>query len=84
MRSRVSAGMLSLMDVKDTIAADRNAFIEIGVRLGKDPDWRYSIAQRLKEQRSILETDMACMRAMEDFLEHAVKKTETLDHTPAS
>ena len=36
MRSRVSAGMLSLMDVKDTIAADRNAFIEIGVRLGKD------------------------------------------------
>ena len=84
MRSRVSAGMLSLMDVKDTIAADRNAFIEIGVRLGKDPDWRYSIAERLKEQRSILETDMACMRAMEDFLEHAVKKTETLDHTPAS
>ena len=84
MRSRVSAGMLSLMDVKDTIAADRNAFIEIGVRLGKDPDWRYSIAERLKEQRSILETDMACMRAMEDFLEHAVKNTETLDHTPAS
>ena len=84
MRSRVSAGILNLMDLKDTIAADRNAFIEIGVRLGKDLDWRYSIAERLKNKRSILETDMACMRAMEDFLERAVEKTETLVHIPAS
>ena len=76
MRACVSAGILQLIEVEETVATNKKDYIEIAVRLGKDRNWRQQVAKKISKSRAKLETDMSCMRAMEDFLEKAVKGAE--------
>jgi len=78
MRACVSAGMLQLIGVAETIAASKQDYIEIAVRLGTDQNWRKQISDKIARSRVKLESDMSCMRAMEEFLENAVKEAESL------
>ena len=84
MRACVSAGMLKLIGVEDTIAEDSESFVEIAVRLGNEPEWRKSISDKIRSGRRQLETDMSCMRAMEDFLEQAVNEAAGTPQTGKS
>ncbi len=77
MRSRVSAGMLELIGVRETIAADAADFIRIAVRLAKDPDWRGAISDAIRQQKPRLEHDMRSIMAMETFLETAIARTRS-------
>jgi len=72
MRACVSAGMLDLIGVSDTVATDGDAFVEIAARLALDKSWNEAIRNRLREGRSRLESDMNSVRAMETFFERAV------------
>ncbi len=54
MRGRQSAGMLSLLGVPELIASDRDAYIALASRLITDPDWRQSLAARIRAAHSRL------------------------------
>lgn len=74
MRASVSAGMLKLIGVEDTIATDPDDYVAIAARLGAEPDWRAAIASKIRAQRARLENDMRSITAMENFFEEAVVK----------
>jgi protein O-GlcNAc transferase len=72
MRACVSAGMLSLIGVEETIAEDDDQFVALAARLATDRQWRDEIIGRIRAGRSILETDIRSIDALEAFLENAV------------
>ena len=73
MRACVSAGIMQLIGVEETIATSKQEYVEIAVRLGKDTNWRNSIADKISNSKIKLETDMSSIRAMEDFLEKKIR-----------
>ena len=68
----------------ETIAFDRSDFFKIAVRLGMESYWRRSVSEEFVKQKSILETDMACMQSYEGILERAEAKTEKLTREQAT
>lgn len=77
MRSRDSFGILSVMGIKDTIASSFDEYIEISVRLGKDPEWRKHISKKIAENKHRIYYDKTCISALENFIEKTV--SESLD-----
>ena len=69
MRGRQSAGMLSLMDVRDTIAPDADAYVRIAARLARERAWRDDISARLAARRDTLFDDPRPIAAWRDALE---------------
>lgn len=74
MRACVSAGMLALIGLEETIAESDDAYVDISVRLAEDRAWREKISSALEERRSILETDMRSIAALEAFFTDAVER----------
>ena len=50
MRGRVSAGMLRMMGMPETVAATIDDYVALAVRMGKDPAWRAEIRQRVTQR----------------------------------
>lgn len=67
MRGRQTCGMLTRIGVEDTIATDRDAYVRIAVRLGRDPAWRDDVARRIRERTHLLYDDVRPVRALEAF-----------------
>lgn len=65
MRGRHSAAILRMMDVTDTIARDKDDYVALAARLGRDPAWRRDIAMKIVERRERLYEDIAPVRALE-------------------
>jgi protein O-GlcNAc transferase len=74
MRGRQSYAILNQLGVTDTIAHDRDQYVDIAVRLGLDPEWRMQIARRMKANYKLLFGDARCVRALEDFFRSAVQE----------
>ena len=72
MRGRHSYGILMQMGVTDTIARDKNDYVDIAVRLGEDNEWRAQVINRMKANQSRLYSDTKCVRALEDFFRSVV------------
>ncbi len=51
MRGRYTYGILQMLGVTETIAADEQGYIDIAVRLGKDTQWRESIVEKIQANR---------------------------------
>jgi predicted O-linked N-acetylglucosamine transferase (SPINDLY family) len=73
MRGRHSAAILRMIDVTDTIAATVDDYVAIATRLGQDAQLRQAISSRMAENRHRLYGDRTPVRALEDFLEGAVR-----------
>ncbi len=73
MRGRHTMAILRRMEVAETIADSLDDYVEIAVRLGRDPAWRATLRRRIAERKHRLWRDEACIRALEDFLETAVR-----------
>ncbi len=73
MRSRQSAGILKRIGVTETIAQNEVEYLKIAVKLGLDPDWRFKISQKIKQNQSILYDDLTCVQALEEFYQRVVK-----------
>lgn len=69
MRGRQSLGMLEAMQVPELIARDSAEYVDIAARLGRDPDERRAIAERLRAGRDALFERDEPVRALERFLE---------------
>ena len=75
MRACVSAGILSLIGVEETIAENDDQFVALAVRMAVDRLWRDKIIGRISAGRATLETDMRSIAALESFLENAVAQS---------
>ena len=73
MRGRHCAAILRMMGVTDTIAATLDDYVETAVRLAANPQERRSLRQRLAASEHKVYRDRACIAALEDLLERAVR-----------
>jgi predicted O-linked N-acetylglucosamine transferase (SPINDLY family) len=73
MRGRVSAGILRMMDMPETIAETLDEYVALAVRMGRDPGFRAEIKKRIAGDKHLLYRDRACIAALEDFLDSAAR-----------
>jgi protein O-GlcNAc transferase len=73
MRGRVSAGILRMMGMPETIAETIDDYVALAARMGKDAAWRAEIKQRVTSDKQRLYRDRACIAALEDFLDRAAR-----------
>ncbi len=73
MRGRVSAGILRMMGMPETIAETLDDYVALAVRMGRDPDFRADIKKRIASDKHRLYRDRACIAALEDFLDRAAR-----------
>jgi protein O-GlcNAc transferase len=72
MRGRHSYGILTQLRITDTIARDKDEYVEIAVRLTADSEWRIDVINRMKSNQARLYSDTKCVRALEDFFRSVV------------
>ncbi len=68
MRGAHTAALLTMMDVKDTIASTRDNYVATAVRLACDQAWRSAVKDRMAANRHRVYRDRECITALEDFL----------------
>ncbi len=73
MRARYSAGILRLIGVEETIARNKQEYVTIAVRLGRDHGWRQAVADRLGKRKSRLGTATETIEALGAFLQKAAE-----------
>ena len=73
MRGRHSAAILQMMGVTETIAADVDDYVAIAARLANNPGERQALRERMQANVHKVYRDRACVTALEDFLERAVR-----------
>jgi predicted O-linked N-acetylglucosamine transferase (SPINDLY family) len=73
MRGRVSAGILRMMGMPETVAGTIDDYVALAIRMGRDRDWRAALKQRIASDKHRLYRDRACIAALEDFLERAAR-----------
>jgi predicted O-linked N-acetylglucosamine transferase (SPINDLY family) len=73
MRGRHSAAILTQMGVQETIAETVDGYVEIAVRLARDPDWRAAVSARMGRAKARVVRDEAGVRALEEFLDKAAR-----------
>ena len=73
MRGRHSAAILEMMGVTETIARDVDDYVAMAARLANTPEERVAISNRMGASRERVYRDRACITALEDFLDNAVR-----------
>jgi predicted O-linked N-acetylglucosamine transferase (SPINDLY family) len=72
MRGREGMAILTMMGVTETIAATPDEYVASASKLGKDLNWRRDISDKIAASKHLIYRDIACVRALEDFLVGAV------------
>jgi predicted O-linked N-acetylglucosamine transferase (SPINDLY family) len=75
MRGRVSAGMLRMMGMPETIAASIDDYVALAVRIGQDQAWREETRRRVAQNRDRLYRDPQCIAALQDALDRMARDT---------
>ncbi|MCC5615171.1 tetratricopeptide repeat protein [Nostoc sp. CHAB 5836] len=74
MRGRHTLAILKMMGIEETIAATKDEYVKIAVRLGQDAGYRQHISQQVSENKYKLYDDLKPVRALEDFFLKVVNK----------
>ena len=82
MRGRITYACYRQMGISDCIAATPEEYVQIAIRLGKDPAWRQEIRQRILEQKHLLYDNEQAVQELEQFLIQAVERARTDLQTP--
>ena len=72
MRGRHTMAMLKMMGIEETIAATKDDYVQMAVRLGQDAEYRQRIKKQVAENKYKLYRDLKPVRALEDFLLNVV------------
>jgi predicted O-linked N-acetylglucosamine transferase (SPINDLY family) len=80
MRGRHSAAILQMMGVTETVGATIDEYIAIAARLANHPLERQGISLKMQIQAQRIYRDRACIAALEQFLDSAVR---TVPQAPA-
>jgi predicted O-linked N-acetylglucosamine transferase (SPINDLY family) len=73
MRGRHSAAILRMMGITETIAQSVEEYVFIAARLASNLAERQALSTRIKDNQHKVYRDRACVSALEDFLERAVR-----------
>jgi protein O-GlcNAc transferase len=73
MRGRVSAGMLRMIGMPETVAGTIDEYVSLAIRIARDPEWRASLKMRVVRDRERLYRDHTCIAALEQFLERVAR-----------
>ena len=73
MRSRHTAAILTKMGVTETIVPSIDLYLATAVKLARDVAWRSDIKERIAVQKERVYRDTVAIRALEDFLENAIR-----------
>jgi predicted O-linked N-acetylglucosamine transferase (SPINDLY family) len=68
LRGRHSLAILKMMGLEETIAASKDEYVKLAVRVGQDATYRQNLSQKIAENKHKLYADMAPVRALEDFI----------------
>ncbi len=68
MRGRHTTAILRRMELTELIAQDKDEYVELAVRLGRDRAYRRSLREHIGRQKTLLYNDLAPVRALEQFL----------------
>ena len=74
MRGLHGAAILRMMGVTDTICGTIEDYIATAVRLAKNPEERAALSRRIGENKHKIYRDRACITALEDLIESAVRR----------
>jgi predicted O-linked N-acetylglucosamine transferase (SPINDLY family) len=74
MRGRISAGILRMMGMPETIASTIDEYVALAVRMGTDPTWRLALKERVAVDKERLYRDRTCITALEAFLERTAHR----------
>jgi predicted O-linked N-acetylglucosamine transferase (SPINDLY family) len=74
MRGRISAGILRMMGMPETIAGTIDEYVALAVRMGADPAWRMALKDRVAIDKERLYRDRTCIAGLEAFLERAAHR----------
>ena len=74
MRGRISAGILRMMGMPETIAGTIDEYVALAARMGADPSWRSALKARVMADKERLYRDRACIAGLEDFLNRVARQ----------
>jgi len=74
MRGRQSYGMLTQLGVTETIARDKDQYVELAVELGRDKQRRKTVSERMLAAHGQLFADMESVRGLEVFYRRVVSE----------
>ena len=74
MRGRHTMAMLKIMGIEETIAATKEDYVKIAIRLGQDAEYRQQISKLVADNKYKLYGDLKPVRALEEFLLQVVNK----------
>jgi predicted O-linked N-acetylglucosamine transferase (SPINDLY family) len=75
LRGRLASGILQRMGLHELVARSENEYVTIAARLARDREYRESVRAQMLERRHLLFKDTAAVRAMEDFLVGAARRS---------
>jgi predicted O-linked N-acetylglucosamine transferase (SPINDLY family) len=78
MRGRLASAILDRMKLSDLVAKTEAQYIDLAVKLASDRHYRENVQTRMAQARSILYNDIEPVRALEAFLEKAVRKESAI------
>jgi len=73
MRGCVSAGILRMMGMPETVGETVDDYVALAIRMGREPAWRAEIKARIATDKNRLYRDRTCIAALKDFLERATR-----------
>lgn len=73
LRGRLASGILRHLGADELVAADAEQYVALAVRAAQDAAFREFARHRLSAQRHLLFEDPAPIRALEEFLQDAVR-----------
>ena len=68
MRSRHTLAILTMMGIEETIAQNKDEYVQIAVNLGQDGNYRHKISQKIALNKHKLYGDLTPVRALEDLI----------------
>ncbi|MEM7579049.1 MAG: tetratricopeptide repeat protein [Cyanobacteria bacterium P01_A01_bin.80] len=79
MRGRHSMAILKMMGIEDTIAFNKEEYVQIAIRLGQNSQYRQHISEQVAENKHKLYGDLEPVRALEAFMLEVVNKPRRFD-----
>ncbi|MBV8538039.1 MAG: glycosyl transferase family 2, partial [Alphaproteobacteria bacterium] len=73
MRGRHTAAILTRMGLEETIARDKDDYVALAIRLGRDGGWRKQLAAEVAARRDRVYRDTTPVRALETLIETWVR-----------
>jgi protein O-GlcNAc transferase len=76
MRGRHTYAILKRMGLDSLIASDLKSYEDLAVKLGSDPEFRYHMAEEVRQRCHLLFEDRECVAALAHFFLTLTKKPD--------